>query len=360
MREEIKLILLGSISNRTEEEEELFEKILEQKLDWAWITGQLIRHRLNGNFYSCMTKKQRGYIIDKVRQTFDMLSCCYEACNKINLDFIQKLFEKCNEADIPVAGLKGVIFNTTIYPLSSRKSNDVDVLVKEKDLKIFDQIMSEMGLIQSLDGGRSEASKKEKVMQRMNHHDLVPYFKRIELPYMDCIKVDVNFQFDTNENEITDQILSDGLQIYKGNGYNVQGLIWQNHLLHLCVHFYREASNSLWTSTARDVDLYKLVDIENTFRKYSGNQLIDWVHSVQKYSLNDQCYFTLYYLNQFYPCKTYSEVMHLIEPKDLSFISEVRISGENRVEERKTDFFDQTFNMSYGTNFLDLDLSRVF
>lgn len=152
-----------------------------------WITGQLIRHRLNGNFYSGMSASQRNYIVNKVRQAFDLMSCCYEAANKENLIFFQTLNEKCNKAGIVTAGLKGVVFNTYMYPLGARRSNDMDILVAEEDLKVFDSVMRELGFIQSLDGGRTEASRREKMIQIMNYHDLVPYFKRIELPYLDCL-----------------------------------------------------------------------------------------------------------------------------------------------------------------------------
>lgn len=52
-----------------------------------------------------------------------------------------------------------------------------------------------------------------------------------------------------------------------------------------------KASDSLWTSLARDADLYKLVDVENTMRTFSEEKLIEWCDLVEKYDLNKQCYF---------------------------------------------------------------------
>lgn len=51
MKKEIELILLGCIAKRNEKEEERFSNLLECSEDWAFITGELIRHRLNGIFY---------------------------------------------------------------------------------------------------------------------------------------------------------------------------------------------------------------------------------------------------------------------------------------------------------------------
>lgn len=360
MKKEIDTILLGVLTNRTKDEEERFQELITHKLDWAWLTGQLIRHRINGNFYCSMNDEQRGYIVGKVKQSFALLSDCYKACNVRNLTFVQELFAVLNENEIQAAGLKGVIYNTSIYELGARKSNDIDVLIAEEDLTAFDSIMREFGFIQSLDGGHTEASKKDKLIQIMNYHDLVPYFKRINLPYMESLKVDVNFQFDSKEHEITKEVLDEGIQTYEGNGFKVQGLKWNTHLAHLCTHFYREATNSLWTSKARDIDLYKLVDIENSFRQYTYEEMMEWVKTIKKYNLEKQCYYTLYYLNRFYPNKLYEKIMSLIELEDVTFLNEIVISGQNKVVERKNDFFSQTFDMNYGQNFEESNYSKVF
>lgn len=359
MRSEIELILLGCLVNRTEAEENRLNELLAAPEDWAFITGQLVRHRLNGNFYASLSKEQTKYMIHKVLNTFGLLSSCYEACNKVNLEFTQKLMEETDKAGLKIAGLKGVVFNTTMYPLGARRSNDIDVLVAENDIKAFDNVMRELGFIQSLDRGKTEATKREKMIQIMNYHDLVPYFKRIELPYMDTIKVDVNFHFDSKDHDITRQILDKGVQEYVGNGYTIRGLKWTSHLLHLCVHFYREASNSIWTSTGRDVDLYKIVDIQNTFRRCSREELLDWCKDIDEFELRKQCYFTLYYLYRFYPEPVYKEVMEKIEPDDTSFLVKVQTAG-GQVKSRELDFFDQTFDMTYGKNFTTGDFSKVY
>lgn len=53
MREkEIKVILLGCLAKRTDEEQSDFENlILNEELDWGFIGGVLVHHRLSGYFY---------------------------------------------------------------------------------------------------------------------------------------------------------------------------------------------------------------------------------------------------------------------------------------------------------------------
>lgn len=348
MKKEIEIILLGVLQKKTENEQKKFDDLFFNNLDWAWITGELIRHRLNGIFFQKLSDAQRKYLYGKIRATFSLLCNMYEESSKVNLCFAQQLFEETNKANIKVAGLKGLVYNTSIYNLKTRKSNDIDILITEENLSKFDEIMRSFGFIQSSDDGYTEATRKEKLIQLMNYHDLVPYVKRIELPYQETIEVDVNFHFDSKDHEITKEILDEGLQWYEGNGYRIQGLKWTTHLAFLCTHFYREASNSIWTKDARDVDLYKLVDIENTFRTFTDEQMFEWLDTIRKFDLQRQCYFTLFYLNKFYPNPLYEKLMQEIKPENDDFVNQVLISGSNEIVERKVDFFEQTFDMHFG------------
>ncbi len=348
MKKEQKTVLLGSLVKQTAEETKEFIELYYSNSDWSYIVGELIRHRINGIFFTYLTDEQKKYMYGKIRSTFRLLCNTYELCNKELLSFAQQLFEETNKANIKVAGLKGLVFNTSIYNLKTRKSNDIDVLVAEEDLAKFDEIMRKLGFIQSSDNGFTEASRKEKLIQLMNYHDLVPYVKRINLPYQETIEVDVNFHFDSKDHEITREILDEGLQWYEGNGYRIQGLKWTTHLAFLCTHFYREASNSIWTKDARDVDLYKLVDIENTFRTFTDDQMFEWLDTIRKFDLQRQCYFTLYYLNKFYPNPLYEKLMDEIKPENDDFVNQILIDGKNEYIERKVDFFEQTFDMNFG------------
>ena len=348
-KKEKEVILLGVLKNRTKEEEERLEDLFHYSLDWAWISGQLLRHRLDGYFSNYICEKQEFYLIKQLNQAFQLLAASYHEINNVNLSFAQELFESLDKSGIITAGLKGLVYNTSLYSLRVRRSNDIDILVSESDLAAFDEVMRSKGFIQSQDGGNTEASKRAKLIQIMNYHDLVPYCKPVDYSFMKLIRVDVNFQFESKEHEITKEVLDYGVKKYSMNGYTIQGLIPLTHLCHLAVHFYREASNSLWIDKLRDVDLYKVVDIENTIRSYSKEQMKQWITVVQHLKLEKQVYFTLFYLNIFYPNEMYEKFMKQIEPKDTSFINMVKIEGKDTLVQRKEIFAERAFNMTYAT-----------
>jgi hypothetical protein len=81
----------------------------------------------------------------------------------------------------------------------------------------------------------------------MNYHDLVPFVKLFDNDYLTSHEFDINFHFDSKENDITKNVLEYGTTYYENNYCRVKGLLWETNLAHLTVHFYREASNSLWT-----------------------------------------------------------------------------------------------------------------
>ena len=340
MEKEIRIILLGCLCSRTVVEEQQLDNLLTEKIDWIWIVGQLLRHRLDVYFYVNTIEKKQLFVHRHINKTLKVLSDSYKDINSVNLNSIVKLFDELSNQDICFAGLKGVVYNTTIYSLRMRRSNDIDVLVAEKDLKKFDIVMRQLGFIQSLTQGETEATKKEKLIQLMNYHDLVPYYK---IDGKNRIKVDVNFQFDSKENEITEEVLNFGVCSYEKHGFAVQGLRWETHLMHLCVHFYREATNSLWTDNLADVDMYKIIDLENSFRNYSHEQLLGWIEHIHRFSVERQCYYALYYLNCFFPNDNYSELMSLLGVGDTSFITEIYENKTHSMMSRSESFVERAF-----------------
>lgn len=120
---------------------------------------------------------------------------------RINLEEICKVNDALEEAKIKFAVLKGAFFGCEMYEKGTRRSNDIDLLVYEDDLGKLDTCLRAMGYIQSnmSNGEMVEATKKEKIIQRMNYHDLVPYVKKTK---MGILELDINFLFDGNKNLI--------------------------------------------------------------------------------------------------------------------------------------------------------------
>lgn len=345
MKKEYRLILLAVLVNKTQQEELLIDKLLENKLDWCEIAGQLFNHRLAGYFLLGLTKQQQKKIPKELRKAIELLIIAQKEQFSNIIKELKPILDEFKYNNFIYAGLKGIVFNIDMYEKGLRRSNDIDLLVPETELENIDIILRRNGYIQSLlpDGQLIEATKKEKLIQRMNYHDLVPYVKEVD--GIIC-EIDINFQFDTKENEITQEIVELGLVDYHNEEYSVMGLPFYTNLAFLCIHFFREGTNSIWTDGKRDVVLYKLVDIMNLIRKNKDNfDIYEWTCLMKKLSIDHKCYYTFYMLSQFYPQEELlQKLMLLLEPSDKSYLFEVKIEGENRIVKRNESFYDATFN----------------
>lgn len=360
MKRENELILLTSLQDKTNQETERIESIMEDPIDWGYVIGQLIHHRLTGYFVNGLPKSCKKYLFKEVKKQFELIVKLNQVVTSENMNYMQEIFNEFEEEGIRYAGLKGVIYNASLYNIGMRRSNDIDILVPEQELKKVDTILRKKGFIQSLNSGKPEASKREKVIQRLNHHDLVPYYKKNEdsvlLPYF---KIDINFRIDSEKEGLAEKALDFGTIFYTGNGYKIRGLSWKAHLLHLCIHFSREASHSLWVSDKRDCMLYKIVDIENTIRSIGADKLVEWVNSVQEFECNDYIFFTFYYLNEFYPNVNYLKIMNLTKSDDDDCVKDIKILGTQDVVKRERSFVASTFDLTYCIDFSTPDYQSV-
>lgn len=351
-RMENDVILLGVLKKRTQEEEERLSNIIKNnQIDWSYVAGQLVHHRLTGYFYNFIGQELMNFILPEFRSTMRLLVNAQKLLAQNLYTEIKPVLMELEKEHIRYAGLKGMVYGMTIYPMGSRRSNDCDILVVEEDLEKLDQILRGFGYIQSSDYGKTEATKKEKLIQRMNYHDLIPYFKNTDLVLQNYIKIDINFHIDSKDNDITKDIYELGTEIYEKDGYFIRGLNPVTHFLHLCIHFYREGSNTLWTCARRDVLLYKLVDIINTLRDMEYDQLLECIEVSKKFNLEKAVYFTLYYINQFYGDKICEKLISLLKVSDPEFINRIVVEGRERVLEREISFYDKAFDLKFNYDF---------
>lgn len=345
MEKEYRLILLAVLVNKTQLEELLIDNLLKNKLDWCEIAGQLFNHRLAGYFLLGLTKDQQKKVPRELRKAIELLIVAQRQQTIKKYEIIKPILAEFQKENLRYAGLKGLIFNIDNYEMGIRRSNDVDLLVSESELLKLDEVLRKFGYIQSFlpEDKLIEASKKQKLIQRMNYHDLVPYVKEID---NEINEIDINFTFDTKENEITQKIFDMELTEYKNDEYSVIGLPFETNLAFLCIHFFREGTNSLWTDGKRDVVLYKLVDIMNVIRKYKDVFNIEkWTTLVKQLGIDHKCYYTFYMLAQFYPeDELLQKLLKLLEPIDKSYLFEVKIEGQNKIMKRTESFYNAAFS----------------
>lgn len=344
---EREFILLSVLQKRTRVEQKQLQELACSELDWSFIAGQCIHHRLSGYLYYGIGAENKDCIYSEYYNTLDLLVKAQEIVAYERYDNMSEVFLEFEKNGICYAALKGLFYGMTMYPYGIRKSNDCDVLVIEDDLKKVDEILLNLGYIQSTDRGKTKANKRDILIQRMNYHDTVPYYKQIDSKFHNRIKIDINFHMDSKNNDITKAVLNYGTDIYRKDTYFVRGLAMETQFLHLCIHFYREGSNTLWTSKRRDVLLYKIVDIMNTYQLMSKKEFEKAISLAYDFNVKYHVYYTLYYLNMFYPRYEFQKAIDDIGIKDEELLRRVKVEGKDAFIERNENFVERAFDLRF-------------
>lgn len=299
MKKEHELVLKAALIKKSEEEINRVNDLLEENLDWIEISGLLLNHRLGGYFYMGLSVNQKKKVPNEIIKALELLVDAQKQQMENNIVELEKVNRALIKEKIRFAALKGVFFGCEMYEKGIRRSNDLDFLVYEEDLDKLDICLRNMGYIQSNrpNGEIVEATKKEKIIQRMNYHDLVPY---VRISNNDIFELDINFLFDGKTNLIDKDVYDMGTQCYKGD-YEIVGLNCFTNMAFLCVHFFREASDTIWTAGKRDVTLYKVIDIMNFIRYYRKQLDYNEMMSViKKLHIEKKAYFTFKIMTEFY------------------------------------------------------------
>ncbi|MGR5096013.1 nucleotidyltransferase family protein [Vibrio maritimus] len=262
LSKEVMYIILSCLKDRKNEETALLESI-EPELNTNSVLGLLLKHRLLG-YFSAFSGRDLYENNKEVQKVLRLLLSDYQANHDVVEMETRNISDVLEKSRVRHAYLKGVFYKLDTYQLPVSKSNDTDMLVSEKDISTVDECLRALGYWQTFGEkvGFVEASKRDKVIQILNHHDLVPYMKRRADGSVS--EIDINIHFDSTTNQITDDILDKHYEQYCGRGY----LSPIATFLHLCVHFEREFNGQIWIERKSDLTLYKVVDLINVYRHY--------------------------------------------------------------------------------------------
>lgn len=242
------------------------EKFNEKLLTYATpeVLGHLFFNRMQAIAYDML---KRNKLLQKVNREFrNSLEAAYEQNLQKNKSFlvcVKSVAEILKNCPCKVAMLKGA-FLCAYYPSGYRTSNDIDLLVCPEDVTVLGNCLLESGFKQGhvKNGEFVEATRKEIITARMMRGETVPYIKKVDLPYMKYLEVDINFSLDykSSESNLVSEMLKNIIWTNVA-GINIPTLRMEDFFIHLCAHLYKEATTLAWIEMHRDMTLYKYCDI---------------------------------------------------------------------------------------------------
>lgn len=260
------------------------------------VLGQLFFNRMQGVAYG---KLKTCNCLGKVNREFrNSLKSAYESNVKKNksflqcVDYINIVLSECN---CKFAMLKGA-YLCSYFPEGYRTSNDVDLLVLPENVSIIGDILLKAGFLQGklINDEFVQATRNEIIESKMMRGETVPYIKRVDLPEMKYLEVDINFSMDykTGDTDILKKIL-DRAHITEVNGILLQTLDRYDFIIHLCSHLYKEATTLPWVEMKRDMALYKYFDIYGLLSDMSNSEIDDLFIRANELKMEKVCAFSV-------------------------------------------------------------------
>lgn len=330
--------ILIKLSDINLEEEVSFNLAIGEKL-----IGRAILNRVVNIVYRNL--KRRHSLLD-FETVFQMLYDANIAKAEFCKNNIGYLCEVMESADFPFALLKGAYLITNIYETGDRTSNDVDILINEKNVGKCKKILNNNGFIQGWveDGQFIEASRNDIVMAKMNFGETTPFIKKTENGF---VNVDVNFSLGYKPME-DDSIITEMLErtvIYPYRSTNLVTLEDKDFIIHLCLHLYKEATTSEWVFRRKDLNLYKFNDIYVLLAKNGSIEMYkELTERIIHYGTKKECYFALCRTRDIYTklgeMEGYNEMLDKIRPANLEYLRQIINPVEKVIYEYNMDFLD--------------------
>ena len=178
-------------------------KYRDKAINWEKVGGQLLSHRLGSLFYysimSLNIEKELRVpeeLMAAFGQIYEFQCLRLEARNKTLLELSSYL----NDNRIKHAFLKGSVLSSTLYPAGTRASNDIDILIHPQDISVCEKSLKDMGFIQGeydyVNNRVIRFSRKEIIFRRMNWGEIASFVKRVGLPGLEYVFIDINFSLD--------------------------------------------------------------------------------------------------------------------------------------------------------------------
>ena len=296
--------------------------------------GKVVLHRVENIVYKkllCDKKVNLG-IYKKYFETLYR-----QAINEVDR-YEENLLQVCKtmeEAKFRFAFLKGAFLITNVYEKGLRYSNDIDILISEKDIDECQSILLKNGFVQGYveHGVLHRASRREIVLSRMNYGETIPFCK---VEGERTVYVDLNFSLDYKpalDSKIIGHMLENTREISWRNSI-IKTLNMADFVIHLCMHLYKEATTMDWVIRRKDLNLYKFNDLNIIFHECVSDEMYEQITElITNYGVQKECYYALFYAAKIYKSlmkqEKYVDLLCEIKPEDTGYLCQV-VDPENK------------------------------
>lgn len=324
------------------------QEILEKPLDYPFVLGQLLYNRMGAAAYQ--TLNECNLLGDVNREFRNVLMAIYQSDYKKTESFIECVDQTgrmLEEADFPYVLLKGA-YLASIYPKGTRTSNDIDLLIRPKDITKLSALLSAHGFQQGYLRNRTfvPATRMKIIQCRMNRGETVPFVKKAALPEMEYCEIDINFSIGATpyqKTEITEAMLENRRRLIQNR---IPTLAPVDFFIHLCVHLFKEATVINWVKMGNDLSLYKFCDLYVLIGQWLDEEFLKALEKrVDAFGLQRECYFALRFMEELFQPHSglLQELLEVIKPSDTAYLKEIIDLSENKTYYHEKSFSEWLF-----------------
>lgn len=296
----------------------------DKNFDWYFILGFLELNKISGYFFN-KTKEFDLRLPQSVERKLSQILKVQAERNIFIRKYIQDISDELRYEKIRYAFLKGSVMSNTNFRFSEKSfscmalpeqsvqvyrqqadesfyedgeriSNDIDLLVEQKDITVLSEILKRMGFVQGYynfrEGRVVSLSRTEILSRRMNRGETAPFILKTENTIVPFIEVDINFSLDylpNSHGEMLHSILKDSISYAGKIKDGIRSLQADDFFLHLVMHQYKESILYSMVQRNKDSELYKLLDMY-LFIKKGYIELSNLYNKIRKYDLDKPVY----------------------------------------------------------------------
>lgn len=240
----------------------------------------------------------------------------YAACRGV--------FEALEAGGIPYAVIKGAVLSEAAYgDVFARRSGDVDILLRRKDLGAVKELLLERGFQQGYVApeGVKPYSRESLIFQSAMTHQAPAFIKAVGNPLCPYVNLDVNldiFWGESGRRADMEYVLSQWEE-KKLFGVPFRRLSPAMEFIALCMHHYKDM-NSLYLLSQGGFRLDELCDIA-FYLQNNPPEMETLLEEGRRLDVLDYVYFCVWYANAVFPLpavKTYLKALDEAKTFDLT------------------------------------------
>ncbi|MCR5608498.1 MAG: nucleotidyltransferase family protein [Lachnospiraceae bacterium] len=346
------LMLLKRELNEVEKQE-VENIIFDINFNWELFLGKVCFNRVNGMVF----RNIRNFtgIPREVKLILEMLNNAQIEKIDAHKSILKEIADAFEVNEIRYAFIKGSVLNNVIYPMGTRISNDIDILVSPKQLRKVEKLLSKLGYVQGSYNPKSDdikhASLAKKLYIRMNTHEVQSFVRLEENKFIHVNTVDINFKLSANDSVEVTEYLLDNTCVVSIDDFEVKTLGWDYFFVQLSKHLWREAMSASKILSSCDMHFYKYYDFYMLLT--DDRVAIDWQNVIEIAEKSNQLksvYYALYSINQLFPGIVEDSIFEMFNFEDTRFLDEYM--GNEKKDEVfywNEPFLDRFFDYSRKT-----------